>query len=260
MELTPQLICRLYRACGGVAAPLMVQRLLGRNGVAVLATMTACAEYFDTAPTSPHAIAFERKMRRARLAASLVAHLPFVRALAVCNSLGLHTVHENSDIDFFIITARGRAWTARFFVTAALALARLRTGEARRDPVCASFFVDETVSDLSHLMIERDIYFEVWQRALIPLFGASVFFKNVALTAPHAHTGSKKISLAQKVFEFFARAFPESAARHIQWRLMPAEVRASAGRGGTNVVCASGIIKLHLNDRRVALRDAVYSV
>lgn len=248
-------VVKLLTICGATPTGPLVHRLLSRSG----ATLQETQEQLPfTQRATTHDIFFERKLRRAQRVAKLLAHLPFVRAIAVCNSLGFQAAHEHSDIDLFVVTAAQRVWTARLFVVAALRLLHLRPQEAVCDPVCASFFVDETVTDLSHLMIERDIYFFVWQRALLPLFGTHALYALAARTAPHARVEHKKI--VQRVGETCARVVSESAARRAQWAQMPDELRAAATRPGTDVVCTSGIIKLHLNDRRAALRDAVYAI
>ncbi|HEX9664878.1 MAG TPA: hypothetical protein VGA49_03600, partial [Patescibacteria group bacterium] len=56
----------------------------------------------------------DKKFKRALLAGKLLAALPFVRMIAVCNSLGYGNASDQSDIDFFIITTPGRIWLVRF--------------------------------------------------------------------------------------------------------------------------------------------------
>ena len=48
--------------------------------------------------------------------ANLLSCFPFVRGIAVSGSLSKNFADENSDIDFFIITARNRLWLARTFM------------------------------------------------------------------------------------------------------------------------------------------------
>lgn len=203
-------------------------------------------------------IAFERKMWRAYRISRLISWLPFVRAIAVCNSLGFQMVHEESDIDLLIITAHNRVWSARWWVTGVLALLRLRPGEAVRDPVCVSFFVDECVDDLSVVMMDRDVYFYYWLRSLVPLFGTHRLFLQGAHTAPEFRHGHKR-GVFTRIAELCARIIPEDFVRRQQMSIMSDSVKASALLADTTVVLTDQIIKLHQNDRRKELRDKVFS-
>ena len=237
---------RLYVACGFIVKPSAAARLCDSKGLesSVLPELT------------PHdAIAFERKMWRAKRIARILAHLPFVRAIAVCNSLGFNMVHEESDIDLFIISAPGRVWSARWWVTGCLALLRQRPGEARRDPICASFFIDESIETIDHLMIDRDIYFFYWLRSLMPLVGGHVLFENSAETAPEFRVSKNK--KFQTIFEWCIKFIPESFLRAQQKRIMPAELMSVANKN-TAVVLSDTVIKLHSADRREIIRDFVF--
>lgn len=258
MDVRVSDVQKLCGVCGAYPSAVFVHRILGRSGATLYETR---AHVDEAVRNTTHDISFERKIRRARFVAAYMARLPFIRAIAVCNSLGFQAAHEQSDIDLFVIAAPQRVWTARLFVVMLLRLFQLRPQEARRDPMCASFFIDASVTDMSHLMIERDIYFYAWQRALLPLYGTHALYAFAAHTAPHARVGESSVrSLVQWMSEQFARWIPESWARSAQWAKMPDELRVAALRPGTDVMCTSGIIKLHLNDRRAALRDAVYAV
>lgn len=273
---------RLYDACGFRLKPLMAHRILGLPVTAdelvqfsdvadpgpaharpVLRTPSSenCISHQQSSPKNGlghpqthNQVALERKMWRARRAAQLISYLPFVRGVAVCNSLGFHMVHEESDVDLFIISAAGRVWSTRWWVTGVLALLRMRPGEASRDPVCVSFFVDERITDLSNLMIEQDVYFFYWLRTLMPLSGEHVLFTLGARTAPEFRVGSHW----SRVREIFAGLFSENFVRKQQMAIMPATVKEHAAAGDTTVVLNDQIIKLHQNDRRQELRDRVF--
>lgn len=250
-------LTRLYVACGYRVKPLMAHRLLGF--VASDLRDVVFADNSFAVASSHNDLAFERKMWRARRVARLVACLPFVRGIAVCNSLGFQMVHEDSDIDLFIIASPGRVWSARWWVTGVLALLRMRPGEAQRDPVCVSFFVDEHIEDVSNLMIERDVYFYYWLRALMPVYGDHVLFKEGAHTAPEFRVTASWSRIVQRVVEFFARVLSENFVRRQQQQIMPEDLLLRAKEGDTTVVLSETIIKLHQNDRRTELRDQVMS-
>ncbi|MCX6781438.1 MAG: hypothetical protein NT003_05005 [Candidatus Magasanikbacteria bacterium] len=250
-------ITRLYEACGFQARKFSCFRMLGLGAKDVGENLE---DEVGEAPTSSHNdIAFERKMWRTRKVTKLISLLPFVRAVAICNSLGFQMVHEDSDIDLFIVAAPGRVWSARWWVTGVLALLRLRPGEARRDPICVSFFIDESVEDLSELMIERDVYFHYWLRALMPVFESHILFERGAQAAPEFRIEQgENLKKLQKIFESCAKIFSESWVKTQQLTLMPNSLRIRAAAEDTDVVLSDTIIKLHNNDRRAELRDKVF--
>lgn len=245
---------KLYKACGFQAKPWVIHRMLELPSNEI-ASFGAITESVPGATSVHDDIAFERKMFRARRAVRLISFLPFVRAVAVCNSLGFQMVHEESDVDLFIVTARGRVWSARWWVTGILALLRMRPGESMRDPICVSFFVDESVVDLSGVRIENDIYFEFWLRSLMPMLGDHRLFSLGAKTAPEFRVKTH----ISRIREIFAGLISENFVRRQQMNILPNEVRNRALHNDTTVVLSDTIIKLHQNDRRMELRDAVYN-
>lgn len=244
---------RLYDAFGFSVRPLQLQRM----------SAGTAREVFDylNIPIKRGAkdnndIALQRKLWRARRIVRWLAHLPFVRAVAVCNSLAFQTVHENSDIDLFIVAASGRVWSARAWVTGGLALLRLRPGEARRDPVCASFFVDESMTDLGVLKISRDVYFYFWERTLLPMMGEHVLFANGAGATPLFLVTPN--TWLKNILEKLAAGVSEKFIRHQQEQILPSAVINAQKQPDTGVVMTDKIIKLHVQDRRTEFRDFVF--
>lgn len=254
-----KIVTRLYEACGYSMNPHMAARLLGSGPHGVRECYGACVQTISSSALSTHnAIAHERKMWRALRIARVLSALPFVRGIAVCNSLALHMVHEDSDIDLFIVTAPDRVWSARWWVTGLLALLRLRPGETRRDPICVSFYIDESVADISHLMIDKDVYFYYWIRSLLPLYGTHVLFEDAARTAPEFRVQGKWVAIVRSMLELFAIFLPESFVRRQQERIMPDELKDAAEKKDTTVVLTDDVVKLHATDRRAEIRDRVF--
>jgi len=94
-----------------------------------------------------------RKSRRAEQFVRFASWLPWVKMIAVCNSLAFSFTNNESDIDVFIVTQRGRIWSTRLILTGALAFIRARPGERANDPLCLSFFATEDRLDLSSVKI-----------------------------------------------------------------------------------------------------------
>lgn len=204
------------------------------------------------------------KFKRARRYAKVLARVPFVRAVAVCNSLGLSNARPESDIDLFIIAKPGHAWTTRFFAAGWAQLRKLRPQrENRSDKVCLSFFITEDVGDLTLVRNTVDPYFTVWLATLVPLYDpygnfATLWKKNTWLTRllpqalPRALAQQKV--LVQSFFQVFFEVcvsgkWFEGWAERFQQRRLPENLRILANQD-TRVVLNQRILKFHDNDRR----------
>ena len=112
---------------------------------------------------------FPRKIRRAKQFTRMIARLSGTKAVYVCNTLALAHANEESDIDLFIVCKKGTVWQTRFFATLLLMILHWRVESAKRDPVCLTYFVDETSLDLSKAAIDHDVYLQHWFLSLLPV-------------------------------------------------------------------------------------------
>lgn len=107
--------------------------------------------------------------------------IPYVRLVAVCNTLALNNTKEKSDIDLFIVTEPNRLFTARLLLTAALHLLGVRRrGSKVTGRFCLSFFAAE-----NHLIAGKiakkpyDIYLAYWLQTLQPIAGDRRVYENL---------------------------------------------------------------------------------
>ncbi len=131
---------------------------------------------------------------------------PFVRAVCISGSLSKNFADENSDIDFFIITKRGRLWIAR---TLMHLYKKMTFIAGRQHCYCMNYYIDEEA-----LMIEEKNEFTATEMiTLLPACGSSdlidffnhnkwvnEYYPNYA----HKHCSSKievKISRIKKKME-----------------------------------------------------------
>ncbi|MCL4393417.1 MAG: hypothetical protein M1482_01120 [Chloroflexi bacterium] len=105
------------------------------------------------------------QMPRARLYARLIAHLPFVRMVALTGGLAMENARDG-DIDYLIVTTPKRLWLVR-----GMAVALVRLARWRGDHICPNYLVSENALKAP----EENLYsaHEIVQMKL--LFGKATF-------------------------------------------------------------------------------------
>lgn len=94
--------------------------------------------------------------------AKFISKFPFVRAVMASGSLSKGYMDENSDLDFFVITAPERLWIAR---TCLVMYKRIFLGNSHKH-FCVNYFIDA-----AHLEIEEKNLFTATELiTLVPLF------------------------------------------------------------------------------------------
>lgn len=205
-----------------------------------------------------------KKQKRWKKVIGVLRFFPGIEGIALCNLLPLSFTKSTSDIDIFILAKEGRVWTTRFFVTFFLRLLRLRPGEAKRDPIDASFFVSTSAYDFSPLFLQpKDPYFSFWLRSLLPVYEKKTgifktFFEANAfvdyaiipeLSTPQTHPFQ---------FPTFGE-IGETFFKRIQLRIMPVTLRTRMNQS-TDIVVNDALLKFHQNDRRKLIADYVQHI
>lgn len=119
-----------------------------------------------------HFLESELKLKIARKAVKKISMVPFIKAIFVCNSVAFGTAEQNSDIDFFIVTAKKRLWLVRFLTNIILLIFGLRVGKNKTgNRICLSFYLNEENLDLKNIrVVPEDIYLSFWLATLLPLY------------------------------------------------------------------------------------------
>lgn len=199
----------------------------------------------------------EKKIRKAKLAAKFFRLIPGVKMVALCNSLAWTNAREESDIDFFIVTARNKIWTARFLTAGFLQLLGLRPSKNKtRDKICLSFFVDEDSLDLESLALDQpDVYLIYWIAQLVPLYDRGGIYQKfwqvnawVKDFLPNAFKRDAMIT-AEKERPAGKAGAAEKFFRWLQMKILPKNLKETANRD-SRVVITDRILKFHVNDRR----------
>lgn len=224
-----------------------------------------------------------RKWKRARRAAKLIAFIPFVRMVAVCNDLALSFAHEESDIDLFIVSAPGRLWWVRFWSASLMQVLGLRPAKGRmRDSVCLSFYASEDALSMERYMLADanriDIHFIQWLSHFYPLYDAGgvyeKFFKeNTWLenviplrlsVIPHPY----RIVQLPRILQLFKATGEwvfgatlghgaQYLLKRLQLALLPDVLREKMNHDTSVVITDTGM-KFHPRDNRATKRDAWY--
>jgi len=132
-----------------------------------------------------------REQRRAREQASQalwpeamrygqrLAHMPYVRMVAITGALAMHNIHTaGDDIDYLLVTSPGRVWLARLMVIALVRIAR-----QRGVILCPNY----VLSTSALVQNRRDLYIAHEIAQMIPLMGLDVY---KSLRDSNAWTGS----------------------------------------------------------------------
>lgn len=221
----------------------------------------------------------EKKLKIARRAAKIVRSVPFLKAIFVCNTVGSEQASIDSDIDFFIITAKNRIWITRLFITFLLSLFRLRRVKDRiKDKICLSFYVTDENLDLSKFrVVDDDVHFAFWINQMLPLYDPDNYYvkfleanswtkkylPNVSISSISSYifqiTNSKlgKIwkNVWEKMWESGYGDLINAEAKKIQISKMKYSGSKIDRGDDKGVVITDGVLKFHEKDTRVQYRE-----
>ncbi|MCX6794925.1 MAG: hypothetical protein NTY31_02990 [Candidatus Falkowbacteria bacterium] len=190
------------------------------------------------------------KMKIARRFARIFSLLPFVRMVALANSLGQYNSRAESDIDFFIVSAPHRVWLARLYCTGLAKLLNRRPNATdKKDKICLSFYVAADRLCLDDLRLQgEDPYFDYWRRSLVLLYNKDKTYERF-LEVNELSFGSVAVgaAISPKPNIFLDKL--EILAKRFQLAIMPAELKSSMNNSD-GVVINDSILKLYRRDRR----------
>ena len=213
----------------------------------------------------------EKKYKKACFAAKIIAVLPCVNAIFVCNSLGYSNSRNDSDIDFFIISRRNRLWVTRFFAVFVTHLSGMRRhGNKVNNRICLSFYASSDALSMENILLSgEDIYFYYWLSTLYPLYGyfdntEKVFTSNTwqnailpnifpVVPSPRRRADMGRMSdfaryMLSKLLNGNFGNFIEHVTKKLQMRRLMNFAQANSDKRG--VIISDSILKLHVIDRR----------
>lgn len=211
----------------------------------------------------------EKKFCKALRFVRVCRFLPFVRMIAISNTLGYSNARAASDIDFFIIAEARHLWTARFFITGLAALLHLRpTAFVRKNQLCLCFYHSTENLSLETLALAQDIYLPHWIAQLYPLYDTNDTYEhfwqaNAWIKKILPHTQSVKpvsrrtvhpsgVSRSFQLFLEKCTMRAEPWLQRIQEAKLPPALKQQRGLG-TGVVTSPYLLKFHEDDKRASL-------
>ncbi len=207
-------------------------------------------------------------------AVKIIRALPYIKYIAVCNSLAYNNASEGSDIDLFVIAEAGKLWRARFVAATLMQLLRWRpTEKVSKDKICLSFLIADNGLDIEAMAIENDIYLKYWLIQLVPLYDPSNLQEKLMAANDKWLRKDLPNYLVYKTNDFrivkdgiFSRIikfilelilrpkFIESLLRRFQFAILSNDLKTIANKD-TRVVMNDKILKFHVLDRREQYRD-----
>lgn len=115
-----------------------------------------------------HDAASQQLWQVARRYGIILAHLPFVRMVALTGALSMRNASgPRDDIDYMIVTAPGRVWITRALVVLVVRLARLRGVD-----LCPNYVLAETAM----FQEKHDLFIAHELAQMVPLCGQEVYW------------------------------------------------------------------------------------
>jgi len=120
----------------------------------------------------------EKLLKKCRRYLPMLTWIPYIRMVAIGNTLAFGAADNESDIDLFIIIEEKHLWISRLFITIFFHMLGVRRhGNKITSRFCLSFYADTSVLDFEKIKIDvTDIYLRFWAVTLKPFFGKNAYF------------------------------------------------------------------------------------
>lgn len=192
--------------------------------------------------------------------------LPFIRTVAICNSLSFYDAEKGSDIDLFIITEKNRLYLARTFSWIFMQILGIRRhGNKISGRFCLSFMISNDNLDISIIKKENDIYLTFWTRLLRPLIGQNTYREFINANTwlkdhfeydidqqKHLIPESKTLINIQKILEFPFKGWSGNLVENIlkKWQMSRSRKKAIRLENSDGIVIKDNMLKFHDVDMR----------
>lgn len=107
----------------------------------------------------------------------LLSLIPFIEHISIINSLAFGNAHQESDIDFFVVTEPNRLYFVRSMIIVLFKLLGVyKTRQHINERFCFGFYITTSDLSLGQVLIEgEDPHFAFWFASFAPLLNRKVY-------------------------------------------------------------------------------------
>ncbi|MBI4023090.1 hypothetical protein HY375_02925 [Candidatus Berkelbacteria bacterium] len=198
-----------------------------------------------------------------------LASVPFVKMIAIINSLAFWNANQDSDIDILVVTEPGRIAIARDHINLLLTFwGRRNTRGVKRGKIAPDVFLDTDRLALEDFhMSPHDIYFDFWCARITPIINRDGTYERLLAANPWIR---KVFPVFQPRTEFIVPPRPDREVRRKGWEWFyqhtpigrwwgavmtnraGARLRRYQARSGERdlVVVSPHVLRFHVPDKR----------
>ncbi len=194
----------------------------------------------------------QKKIKKAKRFIKIFSIFPYIKMIALVNSIGSFNLKEEGDIDFFIISKQNRVWLTRLYCTGIAKILNSRPKKNnKKDKICLSFYLGDKQLNLSSLKYKYgDPYFDIWQKDMLILFERNntkeIFLNENSLS-------ENKLSNSLNDNSFILK-FLDKLSQKLQLLIMPEKLK-QASKLKEGVVIDRNILKFYLDDKRLVIKE-----
>lgn len=197
-----------------------------------------------------------------------IRFIPWLKMVAIWNSVAMNGANENSDIDLFIITSPNRLWIVRILITFIFQILWVRkTKDKHKARFCLSFFITTNNLNFKKFAIDNDIYLYYWMIYLKPILNYDNtwehFIEENKIWCDFNEYQSiiednKKYIVYKKKTSNYNSFLLNYIEKSLKFFFLPKTKKSFLKLWKPFwVVITNNILKFHNNDRRKEIRDSV---
>lgn len=205
------------------------------------------------------------RRQRATKAAKIIDFLPWIKMVALVNTLATDSAKSDSDIDLLIIVKQGRLFLSRFLITSLIqVLGWRRHGQLINKRICLSFYLADDHLNIQDLSYQDDPYLVYWLASLQPLVDKNIFPKFIlanswafkllpnrlkVLDKNYTNKGEPSNTADEKLGNSLGNMLEYLACRW-QLSLIKKHKNSRLNDGTSAVVVTNSVLKFHESDQR----------
>lgn len=200
--------------------------------------------------------------------------VPYVRMIAVVNSLSFHNANANSDIDLLIVTEPGKISIARDHITVWLTYWRRRnTSGEKRGKLAADVFLDtDNLSVRSFHGDDQNLYIDYWAAWVAPVINRDKTYERFLKANPwikqtfpgfeghakHIITVPKSLDVRRRWWEaLYRNPFGHKVGSILtNWQNARLKRYQARVKDQGTVIVTPHLLRFHVPDRRVEYQHA----